>query len=128
MPQPLVLADPNLLPLPMGQHFYTERLVFRLDDRGRTIPNFNVTELAGVFFGREAPWMFRHLRAPGRLVMDGENITGTKDPDTHLRWFSLLDVEKIAHCLAHYKYGLTGRDLTRSVLIVKCIAENYGYL
>lgn len=88
-------------------------------------PHFTVSEVAKVFFGRSSHWM-RWLERHGWLELDGEAV-GTKRTEQGARYYTLDDVENIAHALAQ-KGKINVAQLTNCLLIVQTEARVWGYL
>lgn len=134
MSDPLVIADPELLP--SGRRFWTDDSMFELDKDGRPKPSFAVQEVAKVFFGRGPDWLrwrYRRVERDGEVilpygyfVLDGVPLETKKTP-AGARYYSLADIERMAHALAQTG-GIDGAQLANTVLLVKTIARIYGVL
>lgn len=150
-PEPLVLAAPELL-MPEGKRFWLDDEMFPLDKKGLPSPHFSVQEVAKFFFGNGPDWMRwrmrpddkkvkgpdgKYLRNPdgsfviekgeypeGYFVLDGKKIE-PKRTEAGARYFTLADVERMAHALAQGGH-IDGAQLTNIVVLVKTVAKVYG--
>lgn len=120
MTEPLVIADPALL-FPEGQQFWTTPEM--VNGQGR--PVFTISVVAEVFFARSVHWA-RLMQRKGWMVLDGEPL---EIPTTTAgaKAFRLYDIERMAHALAE-NGGIDGQQLSRTVLLVKTVAQNYGFI
>lgn len=150
-PEPMVLAQPELL-LPEGQRFWTDDSMFAEDKKGLPNPHFSVQEVSKVFFGNGADWLRWRMRPDdkkvkgedgeylrnedgsyvmekgdypdGYFVLDGEPMT-FKRTKAGSRYFTLADIERMAHALAQGGH-IDGAQLTNIVVVVKTVAKIYG--
>jgi hypothetical protein len=130
-PEPLIIADTNLLPLPDGQRFYLDDSMFSVDRRGRSLPYFTIAEAAKMFFGQTVEWMRWRIREGYFMLdLDGKRVAvgDKRDEITGFRYFTLADIEKMAHALGQVTGGFNGQQVSRTVLLAKTCAEVYGYL
>lgn len=152
-PEPVVLVEPELL-VPEGKRFITDDSMFKPDKDGRLSPHFSVLEVAKVFFGCGPDWFRwrmrpddhkvkgpdgKYLRNPdgtfvmekgdypeGYFVLDGEKIE-PKRTEAGARYFTLADVERMAHALAQGGQ-IDGAQLTNTVMMVKACAKIYRFV
>lgn len=116
-----VVPDDDLEP-PQGE-FWTRPEWY---DEATGEPGYTLSEVARFFFARSASWLRHHVWR-GHLVLDGEPVAVPRDrSNDYLRW-RLYDVEITAHALAQNGY-LQLDQLSRTIGLVKLLAQNYGYL
>lgn len=88
-------------------------------------PHFTVSEVAKFFFGMSAHWV-RWRERKGDFFLDGEAVGSHRTPEG-ARYYTLSDVEKMAHALAE-KDNLSVDQLTNALLLVQAEARVWGYL
>ena len=130
--EPLVVADPEML-VPRGQRFLLDDKMFERDSKGMPIPSLRVTEVAKIFFGQSDDWLRWRMRSntnaehtEGDFVLDGEPLE-FKRTDSNSRYFTLADVERMAHALLQTGV-IDGARATRVVTMVKTCAQLHGVI
>ncbi len=144
--EPLIIADPDLMGTPDGERwlFYDEQFpkdrkdVYEKKDKvGRPVPNYSVSEVAKFFFGRNAQWMRWRYSSDARVspitgkpnvpkhphgyfVLDGEPLVPKTSPQGQ-RYYTLADVERMAHALAQNGV-LSGIELNEVITLLKATA------
>lgn len=118
--EPLVVADPELMSIPDGRRFWLDDSMFPLDKDNMPIPNFRVKDVAVVFFGKSDDWLRWRMRPDDKRVKDKETGKTTivkgkypegyfvldnevmefKRTESDARYFTLADIERMAHALA----------------------------
>jgi hypothetical protein len=143
-PEPLVIASPELLAPPRGERFWTYDSMFKPDKNGRLYPHFSVQEVAKFFFGNGPDWLRWRMRPDDKKIKDEQgNVTIIKGkyPDGYFildgkpmehkrteagaRYFTLADIERMAHALAQGGH-IDGAQLSNIVVLVKTCAKVYG--
>lgn len=138
--QPLIIADPEHLEegFIAKDEWFQEKYIPQAD--GSTLmvlptPNFSVSEVAKVFFAQDPDWLRWRLKKSkgnphGFFVLDGKPIperrtdNGTKDG---FRYYTLSDIEKMAHALAQ-NGGISGARLMHIMGIIKNMLKLYGHI
>lgn len=87
-------------------------------------PLFSISEIAKVFFGRGPHWA-RWRDKSGDFQFEGERVG--RRTDSNARYYTLADIEKIAHGLADEKH-ITAADLHNALVIVQAIARQWGHI
>lgn len=143
--EPLVIADPELLTLPEGRRFWLDDSMFPLDKKGKPIPTFKAKEVAEVFFGKSVDWLRWRMRSNDKRVKDpatgrtkvikGDHPDGFflldgdpmdfKRTDPGARFFTLADIERMAHALAQGQH-IDGQTLTYTIRMVVTCARLHG--
>jgi len=132
-PEPLVVGSPDLLVPPTGE-FWTD------DESTKDGPHYTVGEVAKFFFAKGPDWLrWRHDPTPppgktkadlshpdGWFILDGERIEPRRR-STHHRYYTLYDIERMAHALA-MNGGIDGATLVKIIRLVKTEAELHGVL
>lgn len=136
--EPLLLTTQDLIH-PSDRRFWLDDDMFFTDKRGLPIPRFSVQEVSKCFFGKGPDWLRWRSRADtkgkhpeGFFVLDGEPLPVKRLPnkgknDTTARYYTLADVERMAHALAQHG-AIDGGELANIVLMVKTCARIYGVL
>lgn len=88
------------------------------------MPNFTVKETAKFFFGNSVEWLRWRIRE-NYFILDGEQVGTRRDETTGFRYFTLPDIERMAHALARVEGGLDGLHLNKVILLVKTVADMY---
>lgn len=95
------------------------------------VPNFSVNEVAKFFFGLGAHWLrwryhpSRSDRYPdGYVVLDGAPLESKRTPH-NIRYYTLPDVERLAHALAQTG-AISGEKLVKVVELVRAEARVHG--
>lgn len=146
MPEPIIIAEPDLLNPPDGRFWLHDEqftrdhkdLLVKGDRKGRIVPNFSVQETAKFFFGRSSDWLrWRYesddvrdeegsIIKPGRhpngfFVLDGVPLEPKKAPSGY-RYYTLADIERMAHALAQNGV-LDGTELSMVIQLVKLVSQ-----
>lgn len=103
----------------------TDRLLFEDIDTETDGPKFTISEVAKLFFARSPHWV-RWQERKGNLTLDG-NIVGQHRSDAGSRFYTLADVEQMAHALATRK-AIGGDQLNNAMLIAQSVARLYHLL
>lgn len=150
-PEPLVVAEPELL-TPQGKRFWTSDEMFPIDKDGLESPHFSVQEVSKFFFGKGADWLRWRMRPDDKKVK-GEDGTYLRNPDGSFviekgdypdgyfildgspmdfkrttagaRYFTLADIERMAHALAQGGH-IDGAQLANIILLVKICSKVHG--
>jgi hypothetical protein len=108
---------------------------------GRPGPTFSVGEVAKVFFGRTGHWI-RWCENKGKLTLDGKQVghrttflddegnqalTGEGRPKPGYRYYTLADVEAMAHALAQHQ-TIDGGELIMVLATARNIAVQWKIL
>lgn len=88
-------------------------------------PQFTVSEVAKVFFGRSSHWV-RWLETQGAFMLDGQ-VVGAGRTAKGARVYSLADVEKMTHALAQ-QGKINGAQAANALHIVQTIGRVWGFL
>lgn len=88
-------------------------------------PQFTVSEIAKVFFGRSSHWV-RWLEGQKALMLDGKEV-GTGRTAKGARVYDLADVEKITHALAQGR-KISGAQAANALLVVQTVARIWGFV
>lgn len=118
--EPLIVADPEMMVVPGGRRFWLDDSMFEVGKDGMPIPTFRVKDVAVVFFGKSDDWLRWRMRPDdkkvtdketgevtivkgdypeGYFVLDGE-VMDFKRTEKNARYFTLADIERMAHALA----------------------------
>lgn len=144
--EPLVIADPELL-APEGKQFWFDDAMFETDRSGMPYPNFKAKEVATIFFGRSVDWLRWRMRPNDRRVVDKETGESKVVPGDHpdgyfvldgkplefkrtgpnARYFTLADIEKMAHALAQGGH-IDGATLTLVVRMAVTCGRLHGVI
>jgi hypothetical protein len=145
IPEPLIVAAPELLD--QTERFCVDDSMWEPDKNGLPTPHFSVQEVSKVFFGNGPDWLRWRMRPDdkriknketgvvtikkgkypeGYLILDGQKIE-PKRTDAGARYFTLADVERMAHALAQGGH-IDGAQLTNVIVLVKTVAKTYGVL
>jgi hypothetical protein len=135
----VILADPDIMEPPDGEFFFYDEqfpkdrkdVYEEGDKKGRPIPNYSINEVAKFFFGRNAQWMRWRYSSDARVspitgkpnvpkhpdgyfVLDGKPLLPKVSPSGQ-RYYTLADVERMAHALAQNRVisGLELQDVLR---------------
>jgi hypothetical protein len=127
-------ADLGVVATPAGKYWFYDEM-FPVDKNGRQVPSFSVQEVSKFFFGRNPDWLrwryrsdertlksgeVRGEHAHGFFVLDGEPLE-PKRTKTGYRYYSLADVERMAHALAQ-NGALDGMQLANIIALVRACA------
>lgn len=121
MPEPLILADPDIA-LPEGQDYWTTPAMV---DEERLWPTFTPHEVARCFFGRSTPWLRKWIRLERHIFSDGKVEPPRKPSDAHA--YRLYDIERLA-CAFAENGVITTAHLEQVLTIVKASARMHGFL
>lgn len=136
-PMPLILQDEQHYE---NQRFITEErwfqetLIPQPDGSVKRIlptPTYTVQEAAKFFFGKGADWLrWRSKKTPenpeGFFILDGKPLPDHRT-DAGFRYYTLADIERMAHALAQ-NGGIDGGTLNTIVKLVKSSCHLYGYV
>lgn len=129
-PEPLIVAEPEMLVQP-GRRFLLDDGMFATDRKGLLTPHFSVQDVAKFFFGNGPDWLRWRMRADnergrpdGYFLLNGKPLE-FKRTEAGARYFTLADVEKMAHALAQ-EGGIDGLQLNYIVTLVKTCAKVHG--
>lgn len=114
-----------------GLWFYLWDDMFPLSDSGRPKPNFGAQEAAKIFFGKGPDWLrWRYQPAPqhpdGYFVL-GNQILEPKRTESNQRYYTLADIERMAHALAQND-AIDGSQVVSAISLALLIARNYGII
>jgi hypothetical protein len=146
--KPIILGNAMVLAKPAGRYWFYDEMFntclvkVKVDKEfvyeERLTPHYSVQEVAKFFFGRTADWLrWRYLSDEKTDKKTGE-ITPAKHPDgyfvldgvplepkkslTGYRWYTIADVERMAHALAQ-NGAIDGWQLDNIVNLVKAAAS-----
>ena len=88
-------------------------------------PHFSVGNVSTFFFARSPHWI-RWLERKGQLVLDGKPV-GDSRSERGARYYTLADVELIAHALAENR-AINAAQLRLALMMVRLQAEMYGFI
>lgn len=88
-------------------------------------PHFSVSEVAKFFFARSPHWI-RWRETKDDFVLDGR-VVGNRRTEEGARYYTLSDVEEMAHALAHHG-AINGSQLHLALTLVQAEARLHGYL
>jgi len=147
--QPLVISDADLLSPPDGQFWVHDEdfgtVPADLHKKGdckteKVWPNYSVQEVSKFFFGKNSDWLrWRYesdervskktgmVTTPARhpqgfFVLDGVPLEPKRDSRAGYRYYTLADVERMAHALAQ-NGALDGYELLHTLRMVKLSAD-----
>ncbi len=135
-PQPMIVAHPDHV---ADRTFVTKEEWFpeetRIDASGLTkkvlpVPAYTVAEAAKMFFAKSPDWI-RWLakktdkHPDGFFVLDGVPLVEHRT-DQNFRYYTLADIERMAHALAQ-NGAIDGGTLTAVISLVKASCRLYGY-
>lgn len=136
--EPLLLTNNEQIRPPDGSRFWLSDDMFLLDDKGLPRPRFSVQEVSKCFFGKGSDWLrWRSRPDPkgkhpdGFFVLDGKPLDVKRLPgknkgeENTARYYTLADVEKMAHALAQ-QGAIDGGQLANIILMVKVCARIWG--
>jgi hypothetical protein len=114
-----------------GRWFYLWDDMFAVDDKGRPVPSFGAQETSKIFFGRGPDWLrWRYHPTEnypnGYFVLDNV-ILEPKRSDSGQRFYTLADIERMAHALAEND-AIDGARLMSVISIALHVARLYGYV
>jgi hypothetical protein len=95
------------------------------------VPHYGVAEAAKFFFGKSADWLrWRSKKTEqspnGFFTLDGNPLPDRRG-DFNFRYYTLADIEKMAHALAQ-NGAIDGGRLETIITLVKAEAKLYGHL
>jgi hypothetical protein len=117
--------DPNT-----GLWFYLWDDMFDVDENGKPKPTFGAQETARMFFGKGADWLRWRYRPdvlgnyPDGYFVLNDVILEPKRTEAGQRYFTLADIERMAHALASNN-AISGDRVTTIVAIVLWVARLY---
>lgn len=127
----LLGAEPKKDP-ESGLWFYLWDDMFPLGDNGRPKPSFGAQEAAKIFFGKGPDWLrWRYQSAPpnhpdGYFVL-GNKILEPKRTESNQRYYTLADIERMAHALAQND-AIDGVQVVTAISLALLISRNYGII
>lgn len=114
-----IVVDPNLIQ--DDRAFITDAILDKVEEG----PFFKIGEVSKFFFGKSASWI-RWRESQGFFVLDGEDIV-FKKTKSHNRYYTLADIERMAHALAGTN-AINGTMLNNVILLIKVQARIHGYI
>lgn len=104
-----------------GREFFLWDSMCPLNTEGQPLPAYTVQEAAKVFFGRGPDWLRWRYRPAreyphGYFVLD-DVILEPKRTDTGNRYYTLADIERMAHALAENN-AIDGEQLSVIIQLV----------
>lgn len=115
---------------PVGPFILDDAMFERDEKTGLELPHFSTQEVAKVFFGQKAEWLrWLARRKPGkyphgRFVLDGEPLVFKRNAH-QARYYTLADVEKMAHALTQCE-AIDGLQLLDTIKVIRHVALLYG--
>lgn len=133
----LIIADPDLFndaDFIAKDEWFEEKKIPQADGSVLTVlpkPIFTVAEVAKNFFAEDADWLRWRLQKSetnpqGFFLLDGEPLVARRTP-SNFRYFTLADIEKMAHALAQ-NGAINGAKLTQIVIIIKNMLRLWGFV
>jgi hypothetical protein len=112
-----------------GMVFFLWDNMFPRTEDGIPLPNYTVQETAKFFFGRGSDWLRWRYRPAndypdGYFVLNGTILTA-KRTKTGNRYYTLADIERMAHALAQ-NHALDGEQLLVIIHLVLFQARVHG--
>lgn len=134
--QPLIIADPEHLEegFVAKDEWFREKKIPQVDGSVLTVlpkPIFTVAEVAKIFFAEDPDWLRWRLKKSeqnphGFFVLDGKPLPDRRT-DKNFRYYTLADIEKMAHALAQ-NGGISGARLIQIVGIIKNMLKIWGFV
>jgi hypothetical protein len=111
-----------------GLLFYLWDDMFNQDENGKPKPTFGAQETARMFFAKGADWLrWRYRPAPGYpdgyFVLNGV-ILEPKRSEPGQRYYTLADIERMAHALAQ-NHAIDGERVETIISIALWVARLY---
>jgi hypothetical protein len=113
-----------------GLWFYLWDNMFDQDETGKPKPTFGAQETARVFFGKGADWLRWRYRPSdsgnypdGYFVLNGVVLEPKRTPAGQ-RYYTLADIERMAHALASNE-AIDGERVATIVAITLWVARLY---
>lgn len=138
-PQPLVIATPEEAYGPQGfvtDPAWFEEKVVTDAATGKTKkilpePNYTVSEASKFFFAQKPDWLrWRSKKTKenpdGFFVLDGEPLPDHRT-DAEFRYYTLADIERMAHALAQ-NGGISGARLKHITTLIRTLCKMYGFI
>lgn len=114
-----------------GLWFYLWDDMFPTTETGRPKPFFQAQDTAKIFFGKGADWLrWRYHPAighPNGYFVLGDTILEPKRTESGQRYYTLADVERMAHALAQND-AIDGGQVMTTISIALNIARVYGII
>lgn len=114
-----------------GLLFYLWDDMFPTNEVGRPKPSFAAKEAAGVFFGKSADWLrWRYLPAtdyPDGYFVLGNRILEPKRSESGQRYYTLADIERMAHALAQND-AIDGPQVINTIGIALLVARAWSII
>lgn len=112
-----------------GLWFYLWDDMFSVDDNGTPKPNFGAQEAAKIFFGKGPDWLRWRYRSaanhPDGYFVLGNKILEPKRTESNQRYYTLADIERMAHALAQND-AIDGGQVVNAITLALLIARTYG--
>jgi hypothetical protein len=112
-----------------GLSFYLWDDMFPTNETGRPKPSFGAQEAAKIFFGKGADWLrWRYRPAtehPDGYFVLGDKILEPKRTESGQRYYTLADIERMAHALAQND-AIDGRQVMSTIAVALFIARVYA--
>lgn len=102
-----------------------ERFIFDGIEDQATTPVYNISEVGKFFFAKGPVWMRLREKA-GALTLDGVPLVPKRTEKGH-RYYTLPDVEKMAHALAQNGV-LSGEQLVTVLTVIRDQSKLWGYI
>lgn len=112
---------------PDGRRFWLTDEMLPRGRNGKLKTAYRISEMTKFFFGRSPDWM-RWLdgRPEGVFKIDGAELI-IKRTEAGSRYFTLADVERLAHALLEHG-RIDGQQFISTISLVKWVAFSYGIL
>lgn len=109
--------------------FYLWDDMFPTNEIGQPKPSFGAQEAAKVFFGKSADWLrWRYHSAaqhPDGYFVLGDKILKPKRTESGQRYYTLADIERMAHALAQND-AIDGGQVMDTIAVALLIARVYN--
>lgn len=135
-PQPLVVGEQEATEREFvtDPAWFQEREEVQPDGSTKKVlpsPTYTVQEAAKFFFGKSPDWLRWRTKKTadnpdGFFVLDGEPLPDHRT-DAGFRYYTLHDIEKMAHALAQNN-GIDGGTLQAIITMVRTSCRIYGYI
>jgi hypothetical protein len=133
--QPLIISDPENFgenDFIAKDEWFQEKKIPQVDGTVKTVlpkPTFTVAEVSKVFFAEDPDWLRWRLKKTednphGFFILDGEPLPDRRT-DKNFRYYTLADVEKMAHALAQ-NGAISAQRLSHIVGIVRNMLKVWG--
>lgn len=140
-PQPVIIADPEHFEdkgFIAKDEWFQEKHIPQVDGTTKVVlptPNFTVAEVSKVFFAEDPDWLRWRIKKTeqnphGFFILDGEPLPERRVQNGSkygFRYYTLADIEKMAHALAQ-NGAISGARLTHIIGIIKNMLKLYGHI